>query len=245
MKKLALGLCLALIATASITANAATIDWKNIEFTLRGADTTAVVDPITDYLTVGVLGNQTGQGTDNWNLMGALPAYLNQPGAFVEVSFLDSDTGNHPGGAAMFVDTNDSNYEWMFQGGALTAFSNLYLRNHLYNKTVSPASYDFNRFWQVNPTRTGALTEHTFRVQMMWDGSVDILMDNVLYGTMAAADSPDFFETLFLGTNSPNGETFSATFTDLTVGVVPEPATISLLGLGLAGLAARRIRRKK
>lgn len=228
---------LTLVASAS----AATVDWKGLTWELRGASTAAVVNG-SGYLDISVLGNETGQGPDNWNVMGALPAELNQANAgWVEISWLGNevDEDGHGPGPRAYLDTWENNHETMFQAGCAYYIGEYFANHHVYS-AASGTYITADWFMALSSRVDGEGLEHTFLVGMKSGGDVDMWFDGALIATIPASPNLTLLETAFLGLDGENGTTFTGTYTDFQYGTgyIPEPA--SLLLLSVATLLARR-----
>ncbi|MFQ3548962.1 MAG: hypothetical protein SNJ70_04365 [Armatimonadota bacterium] len=64
----------------SACVHANTVDWMGLTWQLKGANTTAVVNS-EGHLGISVLGGQTNQDQDNWNVYATLPDVLKKENA--------------------------------------------------------------------------------------------------------------------------------------------------------------------
>jgi hypothetical protein len=237
----------ALLVIGSV-AQAASVAWKGLTWTIAGTNTTAVVDT-NGYLDITVVGGQSNDPEpDNWVLESALPANLTQANApWVEFTFQEVHDFSDPGGGPRgFVDTYATNggteFETMLQGGILEDYSHYYLNHDVWNYSLEDWVADN---WWTGPARTTGL--HTVEFGMLTTGNIDMLFDGVVRMTIPASSTETFFQQMYLGVSALEGTTVTGTYTDLKYGTgyqtpTPEPASvISLLG-GLGCLIAFRRR---
>ncbi|MHB1459561.1 MAG: PEP-CTERM sorting domain-containing protein [Armatimonadota bacterium] len=249
MKKLFLVLAAIALLCMGCVAQATTVTWKGLTWTMYGADTTAVVNG-SGGLDITVLGGQSGDpDPDNWVLHSLLPTNLTQANApWIEFKIQDAYAGDPAvGGPRGFVDTdvNSWNTETMWQGGIYAGYSTYYLNHNVYDAPSGGWANDPND-WYTGPTRTGG--EHTIKFGMGTSGNVDMFFDGVLGMTIPASSNCTLFKRMYLGVSTAPGATFTATYNDLQwgtgyVNVVPEPSSIIVLVGGLGSLLTFRRRK--
>jgi hypothetical protein len=226
-------------------ANASTVNWEGLTWGISGANTTAVVNG-SGGLDVTVLGGQSGDpAPDNWVLNSLLPSNLTKANApWVQFTFTDAYAGDSSvGGARGYVDTeiNSWDTETMWQGGVLAGYRHYYLNHNVYDAPNGGWDNDPNN-WYTGSTRTAG--EHTVLFGMKTNGDTDMWIDGVLGQTIPASSNCTFFQRMYLGVDTSQGTTFTATYNDFQYGTgyVPEPATMSLLALGGVSMLIRRRR---
>ncbi len=264
MKKI-LVVIMALMLVAGTFAHANPVDgpgnisWKGLNLVVD-VNATAYVNPTTGWLEISVGGDTGDPASDNWNVhaddvmtQAGLPA-----GAAVwfEVSFLDAGTnflGEYGGGPRAYFDTwetrtyelagttDDYSTEYMFQGGMYDGDADYYV-----NQATYVSGYGWNESnWFFPGSRSAG--EHTFRVELFPNADiVKMYYDGVFMGQADGPESvPTFFQTLYFGVTSnglDEGAPGYGIYTNVEYGVIPEPGTMALIGLGLAGLAGMRRR---
>lgn len=209
---------LSMSGVASAQAWHSTVSWKGLDWDIRGASTTATVNA-NGELDVFVKSNETSQKPDNWNVRAWLPSDLvqaNKP--WVEFTFRDTGGGTTGGPRAYldtwFIDSSQENQETLFQGGIYDGYASYFTSASTYT-----ASTGFDTVWGYPADSRSAGSEHTFKVGMYANGSVDVLFNDTFIQGFGPDPKFEFFESAFLGINT-NDETngLTGTYTDFKWG---------------------------
>ena len=200
--------------------------WKGLTWSIRGASTTATVS-VDDYLDISVLGNETGQGPDNWNVSAMLPSNINQAnGGWVEFTWVGNEVvwPGHGPGCRAYIDTLENGFESMFQCGSIFNIEDFLANHHVYDSNTG--TWPVAKWYGLGKRRDGVGVEHTFKVGMKTSGEVDIWFDGGLLDTFEASENLTFFEKAILGIDTANGTIGTGTYTDFRFGTcygVTEP----------------------
>lgn len=254
------------LASAQVVDGPGTIDWRGLTWTVD-VNATAEVTPAGEmHISVG--GDTGDPAYDNWNVHAAVDSLFTPAdyalGAWIEFEFIDNGLQpdgeggwKYGGGPRGYLDTHEENAdgdpgsrEYMFQGGMHDGFSDYYVNSAVYdtNANTNPGydPNDWNTGWTSSnwfypgPRSAGI---HTFRALLnSTTDTVDLWYDGVHMGTLSGYDTPNFFQTAFLGVTSnglnPGGPGYGV-YTDFRWGVIPEPASAVLMVLALAALRRR------
>ncbi|OHB49843.1 MAG: hypothetical protein A2Y10_09465 [Planctomycetes bacterium GWF2_41_51] len=229
MKKLIILCLMAAGLVISSQAKAITIEWKGLEWTMRGSASATIREG--DSLEISVIpGSSNDPSPDNWVLTTPLPITTQ----WVEFSFIDTTGAGGLTVPRAYVDTSHDGGSTLIQGGGYSGYSTAYINYHWYKNG-----------WLINEwinlgTRTEN-SEHTFKVGRRPDGSIDLYYDGVLKANVTDINPP-FFGRAYLGIQAEGTGTAFGTYTNFSYGdtYIPEPATMTLLAIGALNLIRRR-----
>ncbi|MCC7349956.1 MAG: PEP-CTERM sorting domain-containing protein [Phycisphaerales bacterium] len=225
----------AALSLTGISATQAAVAWSGQNWVENLGDAAVNVDGnlelTTSHETYPGSGDYVGQTyytTDN--------AFRSSSTPYVKVTFTDSGSGVGP--YLAFDKETGFNNGWAEIGA-----------NPLNDVTEDHYSIYWDNFGGAyHPVDLGARTagDHTVQIGRRSDGTLDFWFDGSLkYSSDFNVINPSYMEYVYLaaaGTSASDVATFK-NFESGTNYVVPEPSTITLLGIGAAALLMRRRRR--